>query len=287
EATPPSAAALAQARARADRVATRYGVPRIDAVTLAQWRADATRTTYLFDVRTQTEHLAGHLPGATWAIGVQLVQCLDQWAAVRGARLVLVDHDGVRATLTAHWLRQLGWDAVAFTPGGDTALETGSTPTARTTLVAPRVGAQDAHTQGRLLLDASPSAQFREAHAAGARWVNRSRLGGVRAAAQAAGRVAVLAHDDGVADLIAQDLADVAEVAVVTGGLAAWRAAGLPVDASPHEPPDADRIDHLFWLHDRHDGNAASSAAYLQWEERLPATIGDPTRAGFRLAHGL
>jgi len=291
EAAPPSAAALAQARARADAVARRFGVPRIDAATLARWQADTGRTTYLFDVRTEAEYLAGHVPGAAWAIGVQLIQCLDQWVAVRGARLVLADDDGVRATLTAHWLRQLGWNSVAFTPDPAAPQDSGPAPVRRAALpVAPLVPVTAAHEAlqaagGALLLDASPSAVYRQGHAPGALWVNRARLGRVRDTVEQASHVYVMAQDDAAAHLVALDLArdTPVPVAVVDGGLTAWRAAGLALAATPHDPPDDERIDHLFWLHDRHDGNAAASAAYLTWEAQLPQAIGDPANAGLRL----
>lgn len=293
EAPAPTAAARALARERADALARRHGVPRIDASTLGEWTGDGTRTTYLFDVRTEAEHLAGHLPGATWVIGVQLIQCLDQWAAVRGARLVLVDDDGVRATLTAHWLRQLGWDAVAHTPAPHTPLQVGAEPPRRRPLPEVRtLSATQAHhawQQGALLLDARPSAQYRAGHAPDALWINRSRLNGVLPAVAAQQRVVVLADDDGQAQLIALDLLGqnaALDVAVLAGGVAAWQAAGLPLTTTPQVPDDSERIDHLFWLHDRHDGNAAASAAYLEWEAALPAAIGDPAHAGLRLANG-
>jgi hypothetical protein len=45
-----SASTLAWAQAAAQHVADKFGVTRIDRDTLTAWRADVTRTTYLFDV---------------------------------------------------------------------------------------------------------------------------------------------------------------------------------------------------------------------------------------------
>ena len=67
-------------------------------------------TTYVFDVRTAEEFHSGHLPGSVSAPGGQLVQAIDRWVGTRGARLVLVDDTGTRAIMTAHWLKQMGWD---------------------------------------------------------------------------------------------------------------------------------------------------------------------------------
>ena len=75
--------------------------------TLTRWQQEA-RTTYLFDVRDAEEYAAGHLPGSRHVAGGQLVQETDHYASVRGARIVLVDDDGVRANMTgsagAAWL---------------------------------------------------------------------------------------------------------------------------------------------------------------------------------------
>ena len=81
-----------------------------------RWRAEAaSRTLYVFDVRTPEEYAAGHIPGMKNVPGGQLVQETDRHAATWGARVVLVDDDGVRAVMTAHWMKQMGWDAAALT----------------------------------------------------------------------------------------------------------------------------------------------------------------------------
>jgi rhodanese-related sulfurtransferase len=81
-----SVRASAAARERADRVATRFGIARIDAATLSRWRAEeASRTLYVFDVRTPEEYAAGHVPGMKNVPGGQLVQETDRHAATWGA----------------------------------------------------------------------------------------------------------------------------------------------------------------------------------------------------------
>jgi rhodanese-related sulfurtransferase len=95
-------------------VAERCGIGRIDKATLAAWRAEADRRTlYVLDVRTPEEYRAGHLAGARSAPGGQLVQETDAHIATWNARVVLVDDNGVRATMTASWLKQMGWNDVA------------------------------------------------------------------------------------------------------------------------------------------------------------------------------
>src|SRR5262245_50697952 len=111
-----SAAARSAARTRVDRVAARFGIPQISTQALSRWRAEgASRTLYVFDVRTPEEYASGHIPGMKNVAGGQLVQETDRHAATWGARVVLVDDDGARAVMTAHWMKQMGWDAAAMT----------------------------------------------------------------------------------------------------------------------------------------------------------------------------
>ena len=128
-----SAEGIAAARQRAEAVARRYGVPVIDRAKLAEWQREADRRTlYLMDVRDPAEYRAGHLPGSVTAPGGQLVQETDRWLGVWGARVVLVDDTGVRARMTASWLRRMGWDAVVLDGGLEgVELERG-TPAAKT-----------------------------------------------------------------------------------------------------------------------------------------------------------
>src|SRR5271170_87035 len=109
----PSPAGLAKAKEAAARVAKRFGVRTIDRRRLNALKAERTHSTlYLFDVRSPEEYAAGHVDGTRSAPGGQLVQSTDFYVGTRNARLVLFDDNGVRATMTAHWLLQLGWDEV-------------------------------------------------------------------------------------------------------------------------------------------------------------------------------
>ena len=107
----------------AARVAERFGVRYLERAAFEAWRRERDeRTLYVFDVRNPEEYEAGHLPGSRCAPGGQLVQETDVYAPVLGSRVVLVDDDGVRATMTASWLEQMGGREVAVL---ENALETG------------------------------------------------------------------------------------------------------------------------------------------------------------------
>ena len=41
---------------------------------------------------------------------------------------------------------------------------------------------------------------------------------------------------------------------------------GLPVQATPDVPGDAERIDFVAFTHGRHEGDLAASRQYLEWE---------------------
>lgn len=113
----PDADAIDEARARARAVAYRAGVKWISAGELAHLAADTTRTLYCYDVRLPEDFQAGHLPGFRSAQGGQLVQEIDHFAPVRGARIVLADDLGPRADMTASWLAQLGWEVYVLEGG--------------------------------------------------------------------------------------------------------------------------------------------------------------------------
>src|SRR3954468_902876 len=104
--------ALAWAKSAAESVAAKLDIRSIDEATLAQMRADESRTTYVFDVRDPAEYAAGHVAGALSAPGGQLVQATDQYAGTLSARIVCVDYKEARAVMTASWLRQMGWREV-------------------------------------------------------------------------------------------------------------------------------------------------------------------------------
>jgi rhodanese-related sulfurtransferase len=291
---PASPEAIAVAQLRAAAVAARYGVRSIDRATLAAWQGEAEqRTTYLLDVRTPDEFAAGHLAGSVSAPGGQAVQALDRWVGTRGARLVLIDDCGARAVMTAQWLMQLGWDAFVLDrplDGQTLATGSGALPLPPLPDVTTITVTEAAHwvNDGAAAIVIGASADYREAHPEDAVWAIRPRLDRLPASVLRASRIAVFAEDDALGTLAAADLAEITgrAVAVVRDGITAWRAAARPFTASPDEPADAERIDYVFWNHDRHGGNQDAMRAYLHWESELPGEIARDGQAGFRLAPG-
>lgn len=282
---------LARARAMAENMATAYGIKRVALATVNAWRQDDSRSLYLLDVRGQEEYAAGHLPGAVHAPGGQLVQATDAWVAARGARLVLTDDTEIRAITTAHWLIQMNWDVYVLQGGiGTAGTETGIPPRhvlglEHVETIAPKALAEALERAEALAVDVDHSMDYRKRHLPGALWAIRPRLRDVLARVPSGKRLVLYSEHETRARLAAIDLQALtrAPVAVLQGGREAWTAQGLPVEASPDTPPDAECIDYLFFVHDRHQGNQQAMREYLRWEEALPAQIAADGDARFQV----
>jgi len=258
-----------------------FGLATVDRTTLAAWQADAARSLFLLDVRAIGEFSEGHLPGSVHAPGGQLVQASDQWCGVWGARIVLVDSAPcARAAITAHWLKQMGWDVHILEGGltGDEAVEQGIPPqpaagVVDVPVVSPEELARSIAAGAVRIVDVDQSMDYRDAHLPGAVWCPRSRID--RLQVPAGVQVVLYSEHETRARLAAIDFTEVTDtpVAVLQGGREAWKAADLPLEASPDTPPDEDCIDYLFWVSRRHMGNDDAARAYLEWEENLPAQI--------------
>lgn len=270
-----------RARACAHQVAERFDVTTVDHATLTGWLDDFTRTTYVLDVRNPEEFEAGHLPGSRHAPGGQLVQAWDRYIAVLGARIVLVCDDGVRSTMTAHWLVQMGWEAHVledafeghllevgahdpFIPGFDTAAP-------RLTTVkelAERLAGGDA-----VVIDLNDSLSYRDAgHIPGAWFAQRAKLPGNLAAAGVPnpGLTALTSPDGVLATLAAGEAAaDGREVVVLEGGTDAWKAAGKPLETGFINMAD-DTKDVWYRPYDLNDDDEGRQEGamkqYLSWE---------------------
>jgi rhodanese-related sulfurtransferase len=244
-------------------------------------------------VRSAEEYAAGHLPGAVHAPGGQLVQGTDNWAGTRGARIVLTDDTEVRAITAAHWLVQMGWDVHVLAGGiGKAATEKG-VPTRRVLgiddiaadTVTPAELAAALKAGSAIAVDVDLSEHYRERRLPGALWGIRPRLDRLAATLPKGKRIVLYSEHETRARLAVPDLRTLtdAPIAVLKGGREAWTKAGLPVEASPGVPLDSERIDFLFFVHDRHQGNETSMRAYLSWEEQLPAQVDADGDAAFRV----
>lgn len=277
------------AAARAARgVADRAGVGRADRETLARWRREAGRTTYLFDVRAPEEYEAGHLPGARSVPGGQLVQETDHAAPVRGARVVLVDDDGVRANMTASWLAQMGWEVhVLDSLSRNDFAESGGERLARpdpgrVELVSPQSLSRQLREGGVHVLDLTAHRNYLDGHVPGARWLLRADLDEGLAALPEGEPVVLTCGSDLLARHAWGDVAGRGgrRIAVLEGGNAAWRAAGLPVESGEGEAlsPVIDRYRRPY---EGTDNPREAMQAYLDWEFGLVEQLARDGTHGF------
>lgn len=279
---------LPELQKRARALAERFNVETASAALVQKWLRDSDRTTYLCDVRTPEEFKAGSIPGAVHAPGGQLIQATDQWVGVRNARIVLIDGgENVRAPMVASWLKQLGCDACVLEGGVRSGLK--GRPPARPALPAlPAISAADLK---RMLdagvgavFDLGASMNFRKGHIPGSRWSSRVRL--AADAQREKGTIVLTAEDGDLACLAATEFlgSGISDIKLFEGGASAWTQAGYSTESSPADPPDAERIDYLFFVHDRHAGNREAMKQYLAWETGLIAQLDEQEKASFRIA---
>jgi rhodanese-related sulfurtransferase len=274
--TPGTPASIALARQRAEGFAQRTGVGEINAQTLEKFTADPERTLYVLDVRDPAEFHVGHSAGIRNAPGGQLVQATDQWIGVRGARIVLLDTDGVRARMAGAWLRLMGHrDVYVVEPAADRLLQISGAPIPELEgefrSIKPAALAARLDEAGLLVVDLARSVGFRAGHIAGARWGIRTRLQLLAPHLLMARTVVVTSPDSSLARLSLPELQGLtaADLLVLAGGTDAWRGSGLPLQADRTEPPDEACVDCALRPYDRNAGVAEAMRAYLSWEIAL------------------
>jgi rhodanese-related sulfurtransferase len=290
----PDAHAVAEAKARGTVLAERFGIAWLDLDAAQAWIDEPQRTVFLVDVRTFDEYDADGLPDAVHAPGGQLVQATDQTIGVRRARVLLVDYDGVRAPVVASWLVQLGFDVALADAAVSSALRSRDirrqNPGELPNLDGPALR-EAALAKPGVLLDLRSSAAYRREHAANAHWTIRPQLAETLASigASTTDTLLLFADEAAVANLAAIDLRELGYSRIFSAGkgLEQWRAAGLPLAATPDLPTDESRIDYLFFVHDRHDGNLDAARRYLDWETGLIAQCAPDELAAFKIGHSV
>ena len=291
-ASPPSADGIAKGKAVAARVAKRFGVLTIDVAQVKKFANEKDRTLYVFDVRSPEEYQAGHLPGTLSAPGGQLVQTTDSFVGVRNARIALVDDHGVRATMTAHWLIQMGWEQVFVVNGAlDSApLEKGAGPAEVLGLdaiqcdrIAP-AALQKALTGGDVnVVDLDSKPKYADGHIPGAWHAIRANLAANLKKLPPAATLVLTSPDGVLATLAAPEAAQLtkAKVKVLAGGTAVWRKAGQALEQGETRLTD-DSDDVWVRAHDRKENREQAMKDYLTWEVDLITQIGRDDDVHFR-----
>jgi rhodanese-related sulfurtransferase len=284
-----------RARQSVERIAKSLQIPRIDPALLAAWRAESDRRSlYVLDVRTPEEYEAGHVPGIRSAPGGQLVQETDNYLATWGARVVLADTDGVRAVMTASWLKQMGWDDVAVIRLEDVPGSRVTGPHRPRALGLERERAatiSPVELKRRLdagtvtLIDLDYSKPYRNGHIPGAWFATRTRLGAALEKLPPTDCIVLTSPDGDLACIAAAELARTVKqpVLALDGGTQAWGASGFPLEQGADRM--ADTADDV-WLPARERGGDRESAmrAYLAWEIELVNQMATDDDQRFKVA---
>ncbi len=275
---------------RARDVADRAGVKRASKKNVETWRSQSTRTTYFFDTRNPEEYVAGHLSGFRSTPGGQLVQETEMVAPVRGARLVLVDTDGVRANMTASWLAQMAWDvyvldgvqAEEFNVTGVWHAELPTLPATALTdcaSLAQYLKQTDPREQ-TIVVDFGRHAQYVQGHIPCARYILRSQLKQALKQLPVAARYVLTCPDGVMARFAFEEFSQTlgqngirAQVFVLDGGTQAWREAGLAIEKGPTHlvSPPLDRYKRPY---EGTDNAREAMQGYLDWEFGLVEQLG-------------
>ena len=268
---------------KAKALMAQFGIQSLSTAEAQRWVAQATHSVYFLDIRTAEEFQLKNLLGSIHAPGGQLIQATDQWAAVRQARLVLIDNDQVRAPIVATWLKQMGCEVYVLQDGIDAPLslpplaKPALPPLERINAAELKQALQDPHCRA---LDLGPSLKFRQQHIEKTQWSIRSRI--VEDAAGAT-QVILLSEDLPKAQLAAIELiqSGIHQIKLYSDGMDSWKKSGFPVLTDSKYPEDADCIDFLFFVHDRHSGNREAMRQYLAWETGLIKQLNEQDKASF------
>ena len=286
----PSQRAQKIARLNAERWASHVGVPIISGKQLAQLQSEAeVRTLYKIDVRDPVEYAAGHSAGFVSAPGGQLVQAIDEWVGVRGARIVLVDNDGVRARMAASWLLQMGWDVFVLEQHAqipDLVVESLSSGFQVPEHAAMTVFDLQKSTDVTIL-DLARSSDYSKGHIPGAWFASGPELLRDLKAAPSTGLLILTSPNGQIAAANveeAQKALPSQRVCFLKGGTKAWSATGCSLETETRwlsEP-----IDMYKRPYEGTNSPHANMQAYIDWELQLVAQLANDGVSRFHVTRG-
>ena len=227
-------------RRRASSLIDRFELPCLDGNALLHMRAHSGRSLYLFDLRPGAGTGFEPAPGTRAVAGGQLLMHFENLVGTRHARIVLFDEPhGLRAAITAFWLRQLNQFEVFIFKGRwpeAAHFEEAPPPVAD---VSGGISAE--HLRALLTSASSPieivdvghSFDFERGHLPGARFLLPWTLEPLRAFHEAGKRIVFTSPDGRAGRLAARDTREQwpdSDAGWLDGGTLGWQGAGLPLE---------------------------------------------------------
>ena len=213
-------------------------------------RASETGVTYIIDVRSEGEYESGHIAGSLSVPGGQAVQRADDFIAVRNAKIIFVSNRSARAVMAAYWYGQMGFRDVSVLRGGIQTWTDSGRPVAKPTepnpplgyahalnsvrLLKPAESRRRAHDSAVAVLDVGASTDYKAAHVPGAKWICRGwlELKLPKFLEEKKTSILITCPNGQQSVFAARALAGLgySNVAVLDGGVKAWRAAGYDTE---------------------------------------------------------
>ena len=281
---------LSSKRQRAKRLFEKYQIETVDQEQVRRWCNDDARTVFLLDVRDPQECKDAGVAGFFNAPGGQLIQATDQYVGVRNARLVLLDTDGVRAPVVASWLWMQGWEVYVMThdAGQDIAL----TRNVKAHLKDQSINEVSADqvsmliSRGYKVFDLRSSADYRKGHLESASWTIRPKFTETFTKSGNPEKLLLVGSDIATLEIATHDfhLLGATDIVAYAGDMTALENLGCKLLSTPDLPADEERIDYLFFVHDRHDGNKEAAKRYLSWELGLVAQLDESEKNVYRIS---
>ena len=207
-----------------------------------------------------------------------------------------MDDNGVRATMTASWLKQMGWDEVrvfgANPSNGD--WEKGRREprvpglAEAVTRAIDASALRDALSAGTtLVVDLDFSRRYTQGHIPGAWFAIRSRLADAVAKLPASDTIVLTSADGRLARLASPELAALVSVPVMvlSGGTQRWVEAGLPLEAGAGRMA-SEAEDVVLSARERGQNREEAMREYLAWEIALVTDMATDDDHRFQVVAG-
>ena len=279
--TPEEAAATSRS---ADSFMASHDIETISSRDVRELLTDTRRTTYCLDLRPEEVSSDDQLPAFRHVTCGQLLQVTDTIMGVRRARVVLADDLGMRAALSAFWMRALGYEVRVVRVDDELrqirCVSGPAHPVHPGHLIDATAALDDVRRGFARILDLRHSTSFSQAHIAGSQWSTRPLLGNLSLDK----KWYIVADNETLAALGASEMQRLGFTgfAVVKGGFRALSVNGGHIQTGIHAK-HRELIDIPAFAHGRHDGNRSASLEYLAWEKGLVDQLSNLERSEFHL----